>query len=265
MSKIFLLRYDTERNDQKEMAGFFDKVVRVHRSEGIPASFFCTGKAIEARETDFRNFFAEAGNDLLFDIQDHSYSHVGLGCTAGQSVGDLKIDYAKSFAAHERVFGRRPIGISICGNGRVDGERLKGFDQTEKGRAEFGMIAELGARMINTFLVKADECADFCSYAALGHPEIMGFPSGYSDYEWLYQKKYGDPLEYVRSQIARRANQGASMPLVMHDWAAWNNAPDKELTHVKKIADYARRQGYTLATHLTCYQTRALWQQVAEV
>jgi len=258
MKKIFLLRYDTERNDQKEMDGFFDKVVRVHRSEGIPATFFCTGKAVEARETDFRDFFAEAGNDLLFDIQDHSYSHVGLGCTAGKSVDDLKIDYAKSFAVHERVFGRRPIGVSICGNGSVDGKRLKGFDETEKGREELGMLAELGARMINTFLVNTDECAAFGNYAALGHPEIMGFPSGYSDTAWLLHKTYGDPLEFVFSQIARHSNHGNPMPLVMHDWVAWSHAPDRELTHVKKIADYARRQGYTLATHLACYKTRAL-------
>ena len=261
MKKLFLLRYDTEATSPEELNGFFEKVVSVHRSNQIPATFFCRGAAIENRESDFLNFFREVKDDTLFDIQDHSYSHIGLGYQNGKSLELLKDDYEKSFAIHERVFGKFPIGISICGTGGVDGPRLLGFNETEKARAELNMVAQLGVKMINSFLVEIDESREFVNYASIGHPEIMGFPSGYSDTSWMYRKEFGNPLDYILSQIKERGDRGEHIPLMLHDWVAWNHAPDKGLTHVKKIAEYARKHGYELITHVECYQAKCLWQQ----
>ncbi|NQZ66902.1 MAG: polysaccharide deacetylase family protein [Lentisphaeria bacterium] len=259
MKNIFLLRYDTERGDQDEMGGFFDKIIAVHREEEIPATFFCTGSAIEDRESDFKHFFDDLKDDPLFDIQDHSYSHIGIGYADGMDVDDLKADYQRSFDAHERVFGRLPIGVAICGTGGEDGERLNGFDETEKGRQELNMLADLGVRMINSHLVDLDEATQFCNFAALGHPDIMGFPSGYSDTDWLLRKDYNDGMDFVYSKINEHAETSVPMPLMLHDWVTWSHAPDKELTHVKKIADYARKKGYELKTHLSCYQSPTIW------
>jgi len=163
--KIFLLRYDTEWNNPRgrrrppppgdpvvvrdyhsleSMAGFFEKVVEVHRKDSIPATFFCQGAAIDFREDEFRNFFGEVKDDPLFDLQDHSYSHIGLGYSRGNPVDVIRADYERSFAAHERVLGKRPVGISICGT--PEGPRLSGFDATEKSRAELDMVARLGDR-----------------------------------------------------------------------------------------------------------------------
>ena len=89
----------------------------------------------------------------------------------------------------------------------------------------------------------------------------MGFPSGYSDTAWLVRRECGDPLGFVFSRIREHAKNGDPMPLMLHDWAAWNHASDQELTHVKKIADYARKQGYELKSHLSCYQTPTIWRQ----
>lgn len=50
---IFLLRYDTEGREVEEMAGFLEKAVEVHRLHDIPATFFCTGGALEVREKSF--------------------------------------------------------------------------------------------------------------------------------------------------------------------------------------------------------------------
>lgn len=260
MRKVFLLRYDTESASQEEMAGFLEKAVIVHRSEGIPASFFCTGSAIDAREQDFRDFYMEVKEDPLFDIQDHSYSHIGVGYSRGQGVDVLKSDYQRSFDAHERVLGRRPVGVTICGTGGKDGPRLRGFDETEKGLEELHMLAALGVRMINSHLVDVDENRQFCSYARAGHPEIMGFPSGYSDTSWMHRRTHGDPMTYICSRIEEHAGEGSHMPLMLHDWVAWNHAPDKELTHVKTIAEHARKKGYELVTHIACRRDKALWE-----
>lgn len=257
--KLFLLRYDTERGDPEEMKGFLEKVVEVHRSHQIPVTLFCTGKALERMETSFRSFHREVEGDALFDIQDHSYSHVGLGYERGEPVSTLKADYERSFAVHERLFGVRPIGIATCGTGGKDGNVLPGYDATEKSRAELEMVASLGVRMINSFLIGVDRSRTFLNYGSLGHPEIMGFPSGYSDTAWMLRREHGDPLEYLFGEIRKRARRREVMPVMLHDWVAWTRAADRELTHVKRIADAARQAGYELVTHVDCLRNEELW------
>jgi len=261
MEKLFLLRYDTESRSAEDMAGFFDQAIAVHREHEIPATFFCTGGAIDARERDFRAFHQEVAGDPLFDIQDHSYSHIGLGYEAGQPVDVLKADYERSFASHERVLGKRPIGISICGTGGVDGKRLPGFDSTEKSRTEFDMVAGLGVRMINATLTGVAESRSFVNYGRLGYPDAMGFPSGYSDTSWMHRREKGDPMAYMLSEVEARASRGEHMPLMLHDWVAWNHAPDRALTHVVQITDKARDAGFTAVTHAWCLQEKTLWEE----
>lgn len=261
MRKICLIRYDTESGDREKMAGFFEKAVSVHRAHTIPASFFCTGGAIEKREDEFRAFYQEVKDDPLFDIQDHSYTHIGIGYEAGQPVEVLREDYERSFAAHERVFGKRPIGVTICGTGGKDGKRLDGFDSTEKSRAELDMLVDLGVRMINAHLTGKREDNTFLSYASLGHPEVMGFPSGFSDTGWMYRKAKGEPLDFILSLGEERAAKEMHYPVMLHDWVAWLHAEDQELSHVARIADKARALGYKMATHYQCLQDTALWQE----
>jgi len=259
MPPLFLLRYDTEGTETDLMKGFFEKVVEVHRAHEIPATFFCCGKAIDARETDFRWFHGEVRGDPLFDIQDHSYSHIGLCYERGPSVEALRADYEKSFVAHRRVFGVTPCGISICGTSGRDGPGLSGFDATEKSRRELDMIAALGVRMINTRLTGRDGSREFSSYAALGHANVMGFPSAFSDTDWMYRRNHGDPVANVTSLVDERARAGDPRPLMLHDWCAWKCADDKELSHVVRIADAARATGFHLATHIDCLNDESLW------
>jgi hypothetical protein len=260
MPRLMLLRYDTEAGPDANMRGFFEKVVKVHRRDAIPATFFCTGRALETRTDEFRDFHAEVKNDPLFDLQDHSYSHIGVGYAAGKDLETLRADYAKSFAAHERVFGRRPLGVSLCGTGGVDGARLRGFDETEKARAEFEMLAALGVRMVNTFLKDYDESRAFVRYGALGHPEVMGFPSGHSDTDWLFRGGKPTPggIERMQRVIEERAQRDEHCPIILHDWNAWNNAPDRELGHVRGFAERARKLGYRLVTHVECLRDESL-------
>jgi peptidoglycan/xylan/chitin deacetylase (PgdA/CDA1 family) len=260
MTPLFLCRYDTEGGEPEEMAGFFEKAVEVHRADAIPATFFCRGGAIDSREAQFRAFWEEVKEDPLFDVQDHSYTHIGIGYEAGPSVEELRADYEKSFAAHERVFGKRPLGISICGTSGRDGAHLPGFDATEKATAEFEMLVALGVRMLNSFLTGIDGSREFCDYGRLDHADVMGFPSAFSDTEWMHRRACGDPVSYIKSVIDERAERGEHMPLMLHDWCAWNFAPDKELTHVRLFAHHARERGYDLATHAACIHRSELWQ-----
>ena len=96
--KIFLLRYDVEYwGDWKEMDGFIEKVISVQNSMEIPATFFCKGKTLNDNKEVFKHFYKEVRNNPLFDFQDHSYSHIGLGYSRGKPVDVLRADYEKSF------------------------------------------------------------------------------------------------------------------------------------------------------------------------
>jgi len=257
--RIFLLRYDVEWwGDWKEMDGFFDKVIEVHHSMEIPVTFFCKGQTLEENNEVFGQFYNEVKDNPLYDFQDHSYSHIGLGYSKGKPVDVLKADYEKSFNIHEEIFGKRPIGISMCGT-RDDGPPVEGFDSTDKSKAEFEMVAKLGVNMINHFLTGIDGSAQFGNFSRLGHPEIMGFPSAYSDTAWMLRREFGDPVDYILSQIKKRSELNQHMPLMFHDWVAWQHAPDKELTHLKTFIDYARKQGYLLLTHSECLKRQYLW------
>jgi peptidoglycan/xylan/chitin deacetylase (PgdA/CDA1 family) len=258
--KQFIIRFDTESRQREEMKGFFEKIVSVQRSQHIPISYFCLGAAIDKRESEFLEFAQETKDDPLFDFQSHSYSHVGIGYSKGKSVEVLKADYEKAFAVHERIFGSRPIGVSICGTGGIDGPSLCGFDATDKSRAELDMLAKLGVKMINTNLCGADSKIEFINYSKIGHPEIMGFPNGTpSDNSWLRGRKYGNPKEFITKQIQDNAKLNNHMAIMFHDDTGWIDVNDKELDHLKLVVDVARKSGYELATHIACYQNKSLW------
>ena len=261
--KLMLLRYDTEWwGEPAEMAGFLEKLVKVHRQDEIPVTMFCRGFTLENMKLEFTAFHQETADDPLFDMQDHSYSHVGLGYERGKPVDILEADYERSFQIHSEIFGRRPTGIAICGTSD-DGPFLPGFDATEKSKAEFEMVVKLGTRMINSNLSGIDGSREFINYKLLGHPEVMGFVSGYSDTAWMYRKEYGDPVEYMLKEVRTRSEQNEHMPVMFHDWVAWQKAPDKELSHVREIAETGRKLGYTLVTHLDCYHNKQLWQKAS--
>jgi len=252
----FLMRYDTEDIFFWRMRGYFEKVIEVHRTHNIPATFFCQGKAIQLRKKEFRAFGQAVRNDPLFDLQDHSYSHIGVGYQKGKSLDTIRKDYEHSFELHKKILGKQPIGISLCGV-RNAGPSVNGFDATPKSRAEFEMLAQLGIKFIDTFLIGKNQETDFISYASLGHPDIMGIPAGESDTGWIYRRKYGEPLQYIEQKIEQNAKMEKPFSLVMHDWVAWVMAPEKHtLAHVIRIADKARDLGYTLVTHQWCWEHR---------
>jgi peptidoglycan/xylan/chitin deacetylase (PgdA/CDA1 family) len=253
-----LLRYDTEATHAPDLQGFLATAVDVHRRHRIPATFFCTGGAIDARASEFREFAAATRDDHLFDIQDHSYTHIGIGYRDGHRLEKLSDDFERSFAAHERVIGRRPFGISICGV-PDSGPRLRGFDDTPKARAELAMLVRLGVRMINAFRGGVREGRSFCDFAALGHPEVMGFPSANSDTSWMWKQDPRVGLDGMLREIDQAGRERRHLCVMLHDWVAWKFALDRRLSHVVEIAERARRAGFELVTHAQCYAQRALW------
>jgi len=264
---LCLFRYDTESDEIDAMQGFLPMMVEVHRRYKIPVTLFCTGNMLDKRRAEFVEFAAEVRDDPLFDIQDHSYSHIGIGYEKGKPIEVLRDDYLRSFDVHESIFGKRPVAVSLCGTS-VDGRRLTGFDETDKSRAELAMLVELGMREVCTFLSTVETSRSFCTYASLGYPEIIGFPGGFSDTGWMMERDadgkvirrepFDAALATITDTIKQRGAAGTLMPLMMHDWCAWKLAPRKDLAHVILFAETARAAGFELVTHAEgCRRFRA--------
>ena len=254
---ILLLRYDVEGGGERT-TGFLEKAVEIHRRDGIPAGFFCVGAEIEKRETEFKDFYSEVKNDSLFDVQDHSYSRVGLCYENGPSLAEIEDDYKKSLAVFERVLGFRPKGTSLCASDKL-GKGLSGFDATAKARQELDILAKLGFTMTTTALSGHVRMHDFVSYGSIEHPEMMGFPSGNGDKNWLLKPKTENPLDSLFETMEKAAGEGKNLGIVLHDWVTWNHAPDKQFSHVRRIAEKARSLGFELANHSACYKNASLW------
>lgn len=258
MKNVCLIRYDMEAEWQQGLDSFFETVIKLHKVNAIPATFFFTGKLLETKGELIRSFYNEVKDCSLFDLQNHSYSHIGLGYEAGNPVEVLETDYGKSFSIQETVIGIKPKAISICGVGD-SGDRLKGFDQTPKARSEFEMLAGFGIKAVNSFLCDFDESKDFVNYSSLGYPEIMGYPSDFSDTSWLWNQNYSDAQQYILKVIEDRGMKKEHIPIILHDWVTWNCNTDRKFEHVLKIADKARHLGYGLMNVMQCYDKPELW------
>lgn len=258
MRQILLLRYDVEGGGEK-VAGFLERAVEIHRKDSIPVGLFCVGSEVESREPEFKDFWAEVKNDPLFDVQDHSYSRVGLCYENGPSLDAIKADYKKSVEVFERVFGHRPTGSSLCASAEL-GKGLSGFDATAKARNELDILAELGFTMTTTALSGCVRMYKFVSYARIGHPDMMGFPSGNGDKNWLLKPTTGKPLDALFQVMDKASLEGRHLGIVLHDWVTWNHAPDKQFSHIRHLVEHARKRGFELATHSECYKDKSLWQ-----
>ena len=150
------------------------------------------------------------------------------------------------------------MGVSLCGTS-IDGPSEGGFDATEKTRAELDMLSGLGVRMVNAFDSRMDESRQFVDFSGHGYGDLMGFPSGYSDTAWMLRQEYGDPMDYILEEITTRAKSGDHMPLMLHDWVAYNHAPGREFAFLRRIVDHARKLGYRPVSHFECLEKRSLW------
>ena len=259
---VCLIRYDTEWTpdwDLGPMDGFFERLTAVHRRHDIPCTLFCTGISLHTRREVFEAFAQEVADDPLFDLQCHSYHHIGLCRELGLPLEGVLDDYGRAFALHEDVFGQRPVGVSMCGTGAKDGASYAGFDTNEKTRAQFEGLVSLGLRMIDARLEGHDTGGAFCNYQRLGHPEVMGFPSGNSDTGWLWGRSWGEGWAELESRAQSAADAGRHLPVMLHDWAAWLHPDLNELDHLPRIADHARDLGFELRSHRACLDDPALW------
>jgi peptidoglycan/xylan/chitin deacetylase (PgdA/CDA1 family) len=106
----YVFSYDLEDPDLCLRAA--PVLAELHRRHEIPATFFIVGTVIEERGDDLRDVF---GDDPLFDLQSHTYSHRLLKDHArlgdGISLDELRIEIARGRELVEETFGRPCPGV----------------------------------------------------------------------------------------------------------------------------------------------------------
>jgi len=120
------------------------KIVDIHRSSDVPATFFVLGKVIESHGKDLKRIL---GDDGLFDIQSHTYSHRLFKDSkmhgAGIGKRQLRKEVLLGKSLVEDLFGSECIGVrSGCG-----------FYRGLQGEVEkLKVIWECGIRFVSTDL-----------------------------------------------------------------------------------------------------------------
>jgi hypothetical protein len=105
---VYTAAYDTESSACLEACR---RIVEVHRRHEMPATFFITGRILEAHGGEYRRLL----EDPLFEIASHTYSHKSLRDHpfCGPAVSREEIAEELSLGKHwvEQVFERRCLGV----------------------------------------------------------------------------------------------------------------------------------------------------------
>ena len=72
-------------------------------------------------------------------------------------------------------------------------------------------------------------------------------------------RKFGDPKEFILSQIRQNAANNKHMPVMFHDDTVWIDVLDKDMKYLLLVSDTARENGYELVTHIECYHRKHVW------
>jgi len=165
----YIAAYDTE---SPKCLAACRKIVEVHRRHEVPATFFITGKTLEANAADYRTLL----DDPLFEVASHTYSHKMLRnhpfCGPAASEEQRRIEIFQGKAVIESVFERPCIGLRP-GCGFTEG--LKGAPDV------LGLVQEAGFRYVSSVLWGPDYSlpallTEPVTYTADGFPELWELP-----------------------------------------------------------------------------------------
>ena len=179
----YIAAYDTE---SPGCLAACRKIVRIHHRYEMPATFFITGKTLEADPAEYRALLDHS----LFEVASHTYSHKMLRnhpfCGPAASEEQRREEIFQGKASVESVFERPCLGLRPgCGfdNGLKNAPDLLGF-VTQAGfhyvsSMLWGTDYSLPAPLIQPF-----------SYTSAGFPDLWELP-GHGWHENLLKDNNG--------------------------------------------------------------------------
>jgi len=136
----YIAAYDTESPACLQACR---KIVEVHKRLRMPATFFITGKTLEANVKEYKELLA----DPLFEVASHTWSHkmlrANVFCGPAASPEEKREEVFRAKELIERVFERPCVGLrAACG-----------FDNGLKGATDvLTLIREAGLKYVSSLL-----------------------------------------------------------------------------------------------------------------
>lgn len=165
----YIAAYDTESPTCLQACR---KIVEVHKRLGVPATFFITGRTLEANVVEYKGLLA----DPLFEVASHTWSHKLLRdnalCGRAVSADEKREEIFKAKELIERVFERPCIGLRPA----------VGFDNGLKGAVDvLELVRAAGFQYVSSLLWGPD-CSmpalieEPFQYGADGFPDLWELP-----------------------------------------------------------------------------------------
>jgi peptidoglycan/xylan/chitin deacetylase (PgdA/CDA1 family) len=105
---LYIAAYDTEST---ACLAACQRIAQVHREYETPATFFITGRVLEAQGSEYRELL----DDPLFEVASHTYSHKSLRhhpfCGPAVSPAEIAEELTKGKRLVEEVFERACLGV----------------------------------------------------------------------------------------------------------------------------------------------------------
>ena len=167
----YVFAYDLEDPDLCLRAA--PRLVELHRRHEVPATFFVLGTVLEMRGAELRRIF---GDDPLFDLASHTYSHKLLkdNRVHGPGVGleELGREIERGIRLVEDVFERPCVGVR-------SGYGFHGGLRGERERLE--VVWDRGARYLSSDLRGPGDCVpgglgQAYRYDEEGFPDLLELP-----------------------------------------------------------------------------------------
>lgn len=258
-----LIGYDVEHRDPAVTRPFLKRMRELHEKLNIPASLFIVGKTLEHSPDAFRELVGHP----LFDLQQHTYSHMLLKTICVQNdegthiVRGGTLEQIRYEVRHTNELLRDILGVECTG--------ITGPYNYYRGLSDRPDILEILAQEG----IQWSRCAGRNEhdwqpvpfewqpywYGPQGFPDILEFPvQGWQDcilrqeLGWANLKGY---LERVKVDTDTVATKDLTWNYVQHDWSSIREDPDMWLT--EQFYSYAQQQGVEFATY-QAYYTQAL-------
>ena len=245
---ILLIGYDVEATWAPEETLQFLKVAeRVHTELQASCTLFIVGKVLEMHPQAFQKI----AENSLFDLQQHTYSHMRLKPVTVFREGkpevldcgtpeQIREELEKTNELFRKYLDQAPIGLT--------GPYANHYENGLRDSPELlTVIHQCGIRFLRCFGKQGNnlplEVQPFW-YTEQGYPDILEFPIQKFGYEG-YRKDIPGILDSV-------ADHGYLWDNVQHEWSVVEYDP--EMTEVRMLVTESRRMDIEVLNYFQCYQ-----------
>ena len=237
---------------------FLDRVLKVHREVGVPATIFILGCKIERHLAQLKACLASG----LFEIAQHTHEHFPLKTVLEESPDNvylpgLPFDRIEEQLARPVELLRRHLGVH-CRGITAPYSYYRGLADRPDilqliGRHGMSYVRSYGRNSRDYFPLGWD--VQPFRYARQGFPDLLEIPmQGWIDAQWRREhgwQNWAAYHEYLRTQVDHVSTGGWCWSHCQHDWTSVFY--DEQLTWTQKFLEYAAGR-LKLLTHFNYCQ-----------